>query len=230
MYCIKCGVKLAETEDKCPLCNTIVCHPDIKLDAEKDLYPSGKVPKEKGISKFLCGALIILFLLPIIISFYSDMQYDSKIDWFGFVAGGVIFLYVVIALPLWFKKPNPVIFVPCDFVACILYLFYINFATNGNWFLPFALPVAGAIMIITCATLTLLYYIKRGKLFILGGMFIAIGCFILLVEYLLNVAFSINFIAWSMYPLIVFALLGGLLIYLAINPSAREVIERKLFF
>ena len=85
-------------------------------------------------------------------------------------------------------------------------------------------------MIITCATLTLLYYIKRGKLFILGGMFIAIGCFILFVEYLLSVAFSINFIAWSMYPLIVFALLGGLLIYLAINPSAREVIERKLFF
>ena len=35
-------------------------------------------------------------------------------------------------LPLWFRRPNPVIFVPVDFAAIGLYLLYINFATGGR--------------------------------------------------------------------------------------------------
>ena len=29
MYCIQCGVKLADTEKQCPLCGTVVFHPDL---------------------------------------------------------------------------------------------------------------------------------------------------------------------------------------------------------
>ena len=64
MYCIKCGVKLADTEKKCPLCNTIVCHPDFKQTAERPLYPSNKMPKNDSGSKALNGAVIILFIIP----------------------------------------------------------------------------------------------------------------------------------------------------------------------
>ena len=52
----------------------------------------------------------------------------------------------------------------------------------------------------------------------------------LLMEFLLCVTFSLPFIGWSIYPLVVLVLFGGLLIYIAINSSAREMIERKLFF
>ena len=31
MYCVKCGVELADSEKKCPLCGTPVFHPDILL-------------------------------------------------------------------------------------------------------------------------------------------------------------------------------------------------------
>ena len=51
-----------------------------------------------------------------------------------------------------------------------------------------------------------------------------------LVEFLLNVTFDITFLGWSIYPLIVLSLIGGLLIYLGINTSLRRVFERKLFF
>ena len=30
MYCIQCGVKLADSQSACPLCGTVVFHPDIK--------------------------------------------------------------------------------------------------------------------------------------------------------------------------------------------------------
>ena len=51
-----------------------------------------------------------------------------------------------------------------------------------------------------------------------------------LVEWLINITFSLpKFMGWSLYPLIVLVILGGLLIYLAINRSAREMLERKIF-
>ncbi len=230
MYCIKCGVKLADTEKKCPLCNTIVCYPDFKQTAERPLYPSNKMPKNNSGSQALNGAVIILFFIPLLVCFFADLSLDGKMEWFGYVAGALVVSYVAFALPLWFKKPNPVIFVPCNFVATALYLLYINLATGGSWFLSFAFPVVGGICLITCTVITLMYYLHRGRLYILGGAFMALGAFMLLVEFLMKMTFELHFIGWSIYPLVVLFLFGGLLIYFAINSAAREMIERKLFF
>jgi hypothetical protein len=53
----------------------------------------------------------------------------------------------------------------------------------------------------------------------------------MLTEFFMSITFdSIEFFGWSWFPLSVLVLLGGLLLYLAINKSAREVMERKLFF
>ena len=230
MYCINCGVKLAQSEQKCPLCNTLIYHPDYKDLPTNPLYPSNKMPKIHSGYKALSGALIILFLIPLFISFFSDIHGDGTLDWFGYVAGGVVVAYVTFALPLWFRRPNPVIFVPCDFLAVGLYLLYINWATGGHWFLRFALPVLGGLCLIICAVVTLVHYISKGRLYIYGGGFILFGGLIMLMEFLMKVAFGIHFIGWSIYPLVVFVLLGSVLIYVAINSVAREVLERKLFF
>ena len=83
---------------------------------------------------------------------------------------------------------------------------------------------------ITCTVVALFYYLRSGKLYILGGAFMALGAFMLLIEFLTKITFGLHFIGWSIYPLVVLFLFGGLLIYFAINSSAREMIERKLFF
>ncbi len=230
MYCVKCGVKLADTETKCPLCNTAVCHPDFGQSAETPLYPKNKLPKSNSNFKALNGAVIILFLIPLFVCFFADQSLDGRLEWFGYVAGALTVSYIAFALPLWFKKPNPVIFVPCSFAATALYLLYINFATNGSWFLSFALPVVGGICLIVSTVVALMYYLKKGRLYILGGAFMALGAFMLLIEFLMNLTFGLRFIGWSVYPLGVLILFGGLLIYLAINSAAREILERKLFF
>lgn len=93
----------------------------------------------------------------------------------------------------------------------------------------FALPVTGSICLIVTTVVVLLRYLKKGKLYILGGAIMAMGGVMLLLEWLLSVTFRVSLVGWSIYPLIVFALLGGLLIFLAINSSARERMERKFF-
>lgn len=230
MYCIKCGVKLADTEKKCPLCNTVVCHPDFANKAVQPLYPSDKMPKNVSRSKALNGAVIILFLIPLLVCFTADLHLDGHLGWFGYVAGALVLAYIAFALPMWFGKPNPVIFVPCNFVAAGLYLLYIDLATGGTWFLRFALPVTGGLCLITCTVVTLLHYLRKGRLYIIGGALMALGAFMLLIEFLMGITFHLQFVGWSLYPLCVLFLFGGLLIYLAINSAAREMMERKLFF
>ena len=212
MYCVQCGVKLADTEKKCPLCNTAVYHPEVSQPPCEPLYPEDKLPVSSAGSKALNGAAIILFLIPLGVCFFADLSINGALDWFGYVAGAMAVTYLIFALPLWFKRPNPVIFVPCDFVAVGLYLLYIAIATGGKWFLPFALR-----------------YLRKGRLYVLGGATMAMGGFALLLEFLLDVTFDLGFTGWSVYPLVVLGLIGGLMIYFAINRAAREIMERKLF-
>ena len=230
MFCVKCGVKLADTEKICPLCGTTVYHPDIVINEDDRLYPEGRKPKTQTNAKVINGMLIILFMIPMFVCFLSDYMINGFLNWFGFAAGGILWTYIVFVLPLWFKKPNPVIFVPCDFAASALYLLYIDIAIGGGWFLNFAFPLTGALCLIISACVTLCHYIKRGHLYIWGGTIIAMGAYTLFIEFFLGIAFGIRFIGWSVYPLMVLTLLGGMLIYLAINRSAREMMERKLFF
>ena len=230
MYCINCGVRLADTEKTCPLCKTEVYHPTLRQGDAAPFYPSDRLPKIKANSKAVNGLFIILFCIPLLVCLLADLHNDGGLDWFGYAAGGIIVGYVAFALPHWFKNPNPVIFVPSSFAAAALYLLYIDLKTGGGWFLGFAFPVWGALCLIVSAVVTLTYYLRRGRLYIFGGGVIALGGLALLVEFLLHTTFGIGFIGWSIYPLAVLTLLGGGLIFLGINSSARASMERKFFF
>ena len=231
MNCIKCGAKLESGEQVCPLCDTVVYHPDITIEEKNRQYPSGRMPDSKHHSNTFNGAMIIVFLIPLVVSFLADFYFDRYIQWFGYVAGALVMGYTAIALPMWVEKPNPVIFTPCVFAEAVGYLLYINCITDGDWFMSLAFPIAGGFGIIATTVVTLLYYLKKGKLYIWGGASILTGGFIMLMEFFISITFdSIDFIGWSLFPQAVLVLIGGLLLYLAINKSAREVMERKLFF
>ena len=230
MYCINCGVKLADTETECPLCHTAVFHPDITREKGEELYPPDKYPAaEKRIYRpqiFMTA----IFLLPMIITALCDLQFNDGITWSGYALGAIALAYVILILPSWFSRPNPVIFVPCGFAATAVYLLYINLTLDGDWFLSFAFPITGGVGLIVTAIVALTWYLKRGRLFIFGGAFVLFGAFMLLIEFLTNLTFHFpEFIGWSLYPLVTFVLLGGTLIFLGINRPARETMERKFF-
>ncbi len=231
MYCIKCGVKLADAPDPCPLCGTVPYHPELTCQKAEHLYPQDRYPVQQLSPR---GALIVvtavLFLLPTVITLLCNWRLDGAVTWSGYVVGGLAVLYVPFVLPYWFKKPNPVIFVPCGFLAAGLFLLYISLATGGGWFLSFAFPVTGAVGLICTAVVTLLRYVAGGRLYIFGGAILALGAFLPVMELLLNLTFGIEgYIGWSFYPLGALAVLGGMLIFLAIYRPARETVERKFF-
>ena len=230
MYCIKCGVKLAENQRACPLCGTVVFHPEIMPSNDDPLYPPQQHPAPRVKSQAALVVVTTMFLLPLLITALCDYQLSGAITWSGYVIGALLVTYVIMVLPYWFRRPNPVIFVPCGFAAAGAFLLYISLATGGGWFLSFAFPVTGALGLIVTAVVALLKYVGKGELYIFGGAFALLGAFMPVMEFLMNLTFGFpQRLLWSAYPLVALVLLGGMLIFLAICRPARETMERKFF-
>ena len=231
MYCIKCGVELADSEKSCPLCHTPVFHPLLTRPEGEALYPATENPPRKirpwGL---LILVTALLFLLPSIVTILIDLQLRGAITWSGYVVGALQMLYVMAVLPAWFHRPNPVIFVPCSFVSIGLYLLYISVVTDGRWFLSFAFPVLGGLGLITTTVVTLCRYIHRGQLYIFGGSAITLGLFMPVMELLLNYTFHrFRFIGWSFYPLSALVILGVILLLIALCKPVRESFGKRFF-
>ncbi len=232
MYCANCGVKLADTEARCPLCGTRAYHPDLQREPAEPLYPAGRYPDAAQKKRVWSILLTVLFALPIPTVLICDLRFgDPGLTWSGIVVGALCTLYVMSVLPTWFERPNPVIFVPCSFAAVGGYLWLLDYLLSGvDWFWTFALPVTGGVAVIVCAVVTLMRYVRRGQLFIFGGALVAFGGLMLLIEFLMTITFPpIRFVAWSLYPLSTFVLIGGWLIFLGICRPARELMQRKFF-
>ncbi|MBQ2734589.1 MAG: hypothetical protein IJF33_02035 [Clostridia bacterium] len=229
MYCIKCGVELSDGQEICPVCNTRVYHPDLPVSA-RPTYPKKEFASEAFNRRGVLLAITVLCVIPLLLPIVFDLIWHATVTWSGYVAGGVLLGYLAVLLPLWFKHPNPAIFVPCDFAALILYLLYIDLHTNGGWFLGFAFPVTAALGIITTVSAILNYYCKGARLYILGGGVIGIGIWTILIEFLIWTTFGVqSTVWWSLCSFLSLFLLGMLLIVIAIVKPLKESLY-KIFF
>ena len=230
MYCVNCGVKLADTEKSCPLCGTRVYHPDLEQGKGEDLYPPKTYPKSKRSSYLLQIFLTFAVVLAAVIVLLCDLKVKGSVTWSGYVIGGLVIAYFVLIFPTWFANGNPVIFCPIVFTVIGVYLLYISLHTDGKWFLSFAFPVVGGIGLLVTGLIALLKYLKKGKLFAVGGFLIALGAFMMLAEFMMIITFKVGkFLGWSIYPLVSLGMIGAFLIFLAIYRPARELMERKFF-
>lgn len=230
MYCINCGIELSKGQAICPICKTKVCHPDFPADPTLATYPARPFQSEEYNRRGLMFVLTVIWSLLTVLPVGLEWMWFRNIVWSGYVTGGMALIFLLFILPAWFKNPNPVIFVPCDFAGIALYLLYINFATGGNWFLSFALPVTGFWAFFVTAICALLRYLRRGRLYIIGGGLIAMGAFSVYLEFFIFYTFeAIPFLFWSLFPLVAFVLLGLMVITVAIVKPFKESL-RKYFY
>ena len=234
MYCVQCGVELQKGAETCPLCGLRVYHPDLPPETpEARPYPAFEGSGEHVRPGGLLLILSVLFALPIILCLMVDLKLGGGVNWSGYVVCGVLALYIAVCLPLWFPRRSGVVFFPVTMAALLGTALYVCLKTGGRWFLPFALPVGGAVCLIFESVIVLLRYAVGGRrhrvLYILGGASIALGGLCVLVEFLLRVAFGIGMYWWSLYPLAVLTLVGLLLIVIAISAPLRASLHKKFF-
>ncbi len=230
MYCINCGVELAAHETKCPLCATPVCNPAfLNPDAPRP-YPSADEVHDEINRSGVIFLLSFLFLLPAVLTLVCDLTLNRTLVWAGYPVGALLLGYLIVVVPLWFRKPLVSALVFADFVGLAAFLFYINFAVGGSWFLTFALPITAMVAIIVCSVITLLRYYARYALAIFGGTFVMLGAALVATEYFINMTFYRTYpLEWSFYPLVICVLLGAALLVVAFSPKLKESLKKKFF-
>lgn len=229
MYCIKCGAKLSDGQTMCPICETRVYHPDFNIE-EENTYPKIPFQSEEFNRKGLMFVLTMLFLIPIFLPIILELDWHRTVTWSGYVSCGTILFYIAFVLPFWFKKYNPVIFVPITLALSMAYVLYISLESGGGWFMKFTFPVAGSLSIIITAATAILYYVKKGCLYTIGGLLIALGMWTSFLEFNIRRNFNHSpMFYWSTAPLAVLSLLGVTLILIAMIKPLKESF-RRIFF
>ena len=92
MYCINCGVELAEHEKKCPLCGTEVIYPEFIKNAPAPFPENKTVYRELNRNGFLF-IISFLFFTAAALTFICDLSRSQTIVWSGYAAGGIALLY-----------------------------------------------------------------------------------------------------------------------------------------
>ena len=228
MYCVRCGVKLQDGVQSCPLCNTPVWNPE--QPEEKFSYPD-HYPRVQEESRLpFAVTMTVISVVAIVVILIICLKLNGVQFWGGYVIGGTMLLYIIAVLPCWFRHPLIEVFIPVGHAAAALYVLLICFKTGGNWFWSFAFPVILASCLLFTATACMLKYIKGGRLIILGAFLLGLGVFTVLIEFFEHLTFDTPMFLWSLYSLIVFGATGGFLLMAGTIPSLRRSLEKRFFF
>ena len=231
MYCVRCGVELEKGTKACPLCGTPVWDPE---PLEKNShYNPGLYPEKGNSGKYwLLGVFTIILAGVIIGCSVACLVYYGRLAWAAYVLAGILFVYTVAILPLWFVRYYPTIFLPVSFAALEGFLLFICLYTGGKWFLPFAFPVAGLLFLFTFLAygLAVLRLKPRMKLRLLGIYFFLLGGATMLLEFFLHLAFGRTMFNWSSYTAAVFCLFGIFLFVSSFIMRFRRAMYKKMFY
>ena len=227
MYCVKCGVRLPEGTENCPLCQTPVWNPE-RIEPRpsfSDRYPAPLKSRRYPILAFLTALLAAVSLSALIFC----LTKLHGVYWSGYVMLGCALVYFAAIFPFWFEKREPLIFVPVGFLLLGGYLLYICLYTGGRWFLSFALPITLLVAALSTLSVALFRLGKRARLLKTGSLLVVIGCSAMLIEFFQVITFGGRMFSWSLYPVCGFSAIGLFLILCGLIPPWRAYMERKLF-
>lgn len=232
-YCVNCGVELAESEKRCPLCQVEVVNPKAPwVEPRERPYPHHIDPIMRKVDRRYFASLIALLLvIPCVITMLLDILANHGLSWSAYPIGAVALIYVFVLLPLYFKKYYTVRFLSADCAATLLYLFFIERMNNGHWFLAYGLPVTVSASVCMIA-LALVFTRTRASVLVRGGaILIAVGLFVVSIELFIELAthgaIRLN---WSFYPLVPCVILGVVAFILDHRENFKERIRRRLFY
>ena len=228
MYCVKCGVRLQEGVERCPLCRTPVWNPETPVEPKKtfsDLYPTPPKSSRYPVLTFLTLFLAALCLSMLILC----LRRYGRVSWSGYVMLGCALVYFSVIFPFWFEKRHPMIFVPLAFVLTCGYLLYICLYNHGKWFLSFAFPLVMIAGLIVTGSVALFRYVRHRRMLNTGILLVVIGCTAMLVELFQCITFHTKMFTWSLYCVCGFSVFGLFLILSALIRPWCDFLRRKLF-
>lgn len=233
-YCVNCGVRLADSEKVCPLCDTEVHNPKKPwTDPPKRPYSNRVDTIVERVDRNFGVLLASLFLLiPVIVTVLSDLMTSASISWSAYVVGACAIAFIVILLPMLFKRPRPYLSVALDTFAVLLYLMLIDYFTGGSsWFLTLALPIT----LFTAALSALVIFVLRLKeypnLYKASAVLSSAGVLCVALDLILKAHHSLPMLPfWSLFALAPCIVLSVMMIFVERHKTLKDKIRRRLFY
>ena len=154
----------------------------------------------------------------------------GALRWGGYALCGIALCFVLLVLPLWFRRPRGEVFLPVDHAAVLLFLLYVCLKSGGSWFMSFAFPIVAGSCVLSTAVFCLLKYLKGGRLLVFGGFLILLGGFTMLAEYLEHLTFGTRMFEWSLYSLSVCVVAGVFLLICGLAPAMHDYLQKRFFY
>lgn len=227
-YCVNCGVKLKNSENKCPLCNTKVINPNKIDDIYEPVY-SDKIENFKKINyKYLSKIIILILMITSFLVLLVDYISYKNITWSFYVVASILYLGTHLSFAV-FK--NIYISLIIHLISTELFMFFIAYITNGlHWYLYLILPF---IFIVWMYIMLVTYLIKRKKGNFLKKLSVGLlfsGLTVILVEASIDL-FRFNAInyTWSFYAALPVTIISTLTFILSYNKRIVDEIRRRLF-
>lgn len=232
-YCVNCGVKLEQSLDRCPLCNTPIINPN-EVTHTKSVPP---FPTEKGqvemvknrdwailLAVSLTATALVCVLLNIFVFPFSR--------WSLYVVGACMVICVLVLPAILYTRIPIYISVLCDGIAIALYQYMISFNTSSqNWFFGLGLPITA---LFTAAGLLYVLLIRkvsasllmRGIYFFSELALLCAGLELLIEHYLQDP----GHLTWSAIVLAICAVIVVALITILSRARLRNAVRRRLHF
>lgn len=232
-YCVHCGVKLEESLNKCPLCNTPVIDPN----ELKKLMPTPPFPVEKGeTEKIKSKDFLMLFTIALVTTSISCAALNyfvfSKTPWSLLIIGLCGVLWIAIAPNMMVKKMPIYGSLVLDGIAAVMYLYFISCITSTNqWLYGLGIPI---VILITCILLTFAFLMRNVSASLIhSALYVYILIPILCIGIELIICMYYNHplkIVWSAIVTAPCVVVAIILITILSKKRLREAVRRRLHF
>ena len=233
-YCVNCGIELAASEEKCPLCGVPVQNPANPWKEPQNMpYPPRVERILSHVDRRYSGILATVALsIPVVCSILIDIFMTRQISWSGYVSGAAVCLFVWFILPMLIQEQNAYLFILYDTAALQLYLADICLMSVGIMaYVTFVMPLGFALCALAYACAPIIKA-KRlsGTLYKPAIIMAILAVFCVLFELIIDLnLYGVFRPVWSFIAATPCLVLCAMLILLEKKQKLKDKILRRLF-
>ena len=219
-YCVNCGVKLEESLNKCPLCNTPVINPkELKKMGPISPFPTKEGETEMVKSKDMIILTTVFLATTAICCLLLNYLVFNKTLWSIPIVGLCAFIWIYISMLI-------------DGFAMAGYLYMLSFMTsNKAWLTRLALPITALSTALILTFTLLVKKISSSILAVVLYFYVLIPILCIGIELLIWHYYNKPLhITWSAIVLVPCLIVDIVLITILSRKRLREAVRRRLHF
>ncbi len=232
-YCVNCGVELAPSEPKCPLCTTPVIQPEQPWQEPMERpYPEQLDTSLRHVNRQYGAHLAsITLLVPVLVCLLVDFLINMRLFWSLYVMGAGAVVFCCALLPFYTKEKTPYLSLFVDALSVLLYLLLIALLSGSlTWFWRLALPLT---TLLWTAGIGCVFVFRRIQIpFLINLSTATFVCGVLLIVVELIIDLFVNGIfqpSWSPYALVPFVALAVMFRVISRKQRLLENIRKRLY-